>query len=105
MKSSLVLCWRLNKRLIVLEDETHGQTIGLVRRDGSTGFVKWLGFADLEYAKSLKGARPVKLVVARIGVKDGFNTLWTDLNPEQFVQGCLVDTGVFAIVNSTIRVI
>ena len=100
MKSSLVLCWRLNKRLIVLEDETHGQTIGLVRRDGSTGFVKWLGFADVEYAKSLKGARPVKLVVARIGVKDGFNTLWTYIS--SLLVGPNFQNSTFSTNNATL---
>ena len=74
----LVLVWKLNKRNIRLYQETHGQTIGVLRHDGSYGYKSWRGFMSrAEAAES--GGKPVKLQVARIGYQDGFDTKWHEV--------------------------
>ena len=58
--------------------------------------VRWCGFITRADARDSKG-KPVKLVISRI---DGI-----DLEPGQYVQGCLVDSGVYAVTDSVVAVI
>jgi hypothetical protein len=105
MECALVLRWRLNKRLIELEDGSTGQTIGVVRKSGGARYLRWLGFMDLDTAKSLPGAKPVKLIAECVGVRKGIGTEWTAIPEGQHVQGCLVENGVYGIAATRPRVV
>ena len=85
-----------NYRNIRLEDHTEGETVGVLARDGRSHQIRWLGFIKREDARRSRG-RPVKLVISRVGR--------TDLQPGQYVQGCLVEEGVYAVVDSAVAVV
>ena len=85
-----------NYRNIELIDSTEGETVGVVRRDGSVQQIRWLGFINRKDAKRSPG-QSVKLAISRV---DG-----ADLAPGEYVQGCLTDAGVYAVVDSSVAVI
>lgn len=85
-----------NYRNILLEDSTDGETVGVLKRDGSIRQIRWLGFINRRDAKRIRG-QPVKLVISRV---DG-----VDLEAGEYVQGCLTDAGVYAVVDSQVAVI
>ena len=85
-----------NYRNIRLDDHTEGETVGVLTRDGRTHQVRWLGFIKREDARRSTG-RPVKLVISRVGRED--------LQPGQYVQGCLVEEGVYAVTDSVVAVV
>ena len=85
-----------NYRNIRLEQDTENETVGVLTRDGKAHPVRWLGFIDRAEAKQIRG-RPVKLVISRVGR--------IDLEPGQYVQGCLVEGGVYAVTDSQVAVV
>ena len=74
----LVLARYLNKRLIELHSTTKGETIGVLRRDGTYEYRQWLGFIDRVQARKL--GKPVKLQVSRVGNQGEFHIDWRGLN-------------------------
>lgn len=105
MRSSLAISRKINAKHIAMHDESKAETIGVLRRDGGCRYVRWLGFIDSEEAKAMAGSRPVKLEVARIGVRQGLGNEWTDLTEGQFVMGCLTEEGAYAVADVALRVI
>lgn len=99
----LVLARRLNKRLIELHAHTRGETVGVLRRDGSYEYRPWLGFVDRRQATQL--GHPVKLQVARVGYQGDFHIDWRDVAPGRHVQGCLTPGGVYAVADWSVRVV
>jgi hypothetical protein len=99
----LILCRKLNHRNIELHHSSRGESVGVLRRNGDYRFVPWLGFIDRNDARTR--GRPVKLVISRVGQLDGARTLWRDLGPGEYVQGCLTRAGAFAVTDTDIRVI
>ncbi|MEM7077646.1 MAG: hypothetical protein AAF513_03355, partial [Pseudomonadota bacterium] len=91
----LVLARHLNKRLIELRHTSRGETVGVLRRDGSYEYVQWLGFVDR--AGALQSGKPVKLLVARVGHDHEPHILWRDVPKGRHVQGCLTPHGVYAV--------
>ena len=85
-----------NYRNIRLDDHTEGETVGVLTRDGRTHQICWLGFIKREDARRSTG-RPVKLGISRVGR--------ADLQPGQYVQGCLVEEGVYAVTDSVVAVV
>jgi len=85
-----------NYRNIRLDDHTEGETVGVLTRDGHTHQIRWLGFIKREDARRSTG-RPVKLVISRVGR--------VDLEQGQYVQGCLVEEGVYAVTDSVVAVV
>jgi|GEM_PF-1512770 len=85
-----------NYRNIRLEQDTEHQTVGVLTRDGKDHHVRWLGFIDRAEAKQIRG-RPVKLVISRVGR--------IDLEAGQYVQGCLVENGVYAVTDSQVAIV
>ena len=85
-----------NYRNIRLDDHTEGETVGVLTRDGRTHQIRWLGFIKRENARRSTG-RPVKLVISRVGKED--------LQSGQYVQGCLVEEGVYAVIDSVVVVV
>ena len=99
----IVLARHLNKRLIELYANTRGETIGILRRDGSYEYRQWLGFVDRERAIEL--GRPVKLKVARVGQQGSSRIVWKDIPKGRHVQGCLTQKGAYAVADWSIRLI
>lgn len=85
-----------NYRNIRLEHDTENETVGVLARDGRAHQVRWLGFIERSEAK-IAGGRPVKLVISRVGR--------IDLEPGQYVQGCLVENGVYAVTDSAVAIV
>lgn len=85
-----------NYRNIRLEQDTEDETVGVLSRDGKAHQVRWLGFITREEAIQ-SGGKPVKLVISRVES--------VDLEPGQYVQGCLVANGVYAITDSVVAVV
>lgn len=100
---SLILCRKLNHRNIELHHSSRGESVGVLRRNGEYRFVPWLGFIDRKDA--IGRGRPVKLVIARVGHLDGARTLWRDLRPGEYVQGCLTRAGAYAVTDTNVHVI
>ena len=86
---------KLNHRNIRLDNDTEHETVGVMDREGKAHQVRWLGFISRTDAK--RAGRPVKLQISRVES--------TDLQPGQFVQGCLVDRGVYAVIDSSVAII
>ena len=91
-----VIYRKQNYRNIRLDDHTEGETVGVLTRDGRTHQIRWLGFIKREDARRSIG-RPVKLVISRVGR--------VDLEQGQYVQGCLVEEGVYAVTDSVVAVV
>jgi hypothetical protein len=85
-----------NYRNIRLDDHTEGETVGVLTRDGRAHQIRWLGFIRREDARRSRG-RPVKLVISRVERED--------LKPGQYVQGCLMEEGVYAVIDSAVAVV
>ncbi len=99
----LVLARRLNKRLIELHDNTLGETVGILRRDGTYEYRSWLGFVDRNQARHL--GSPVKLQVARVGYLGDTHISWRDVSRGRHVQGCLTAAGVYAVADWSVRLV
>lgn len=99
----LVLARRLNQRLIELHAHTRGETVGVLRRDGTYEFCPWLGFVDRKQARGL--GKPVKLQVARVGYHVDVHIDWRDVAKGRHVQGCLTPAGVYAVADWSVRIV
>lgn len=100
------LCRRQNAANVELYPHTRGATVGVKLVSGEVRYVRWIGFIDIEVAKAIKNAKPVKLEVARYSNNaGGWASDWVNLKPGQYVQGCLTVEGVYAVVATGIRVV
>ena len=72
-------------------------------RDGAVKYARWPGFIPLDEAKKKPGLRPVRLETQRYSSGDRFE--WTDVKPGEYVQGCLTEEGVYAVVTSSIPIV
>lgn len=94
----LVLNRRLNTRNILLAQGTRGEHVGYLLPDGGRRSVQWLGFIERSTARSMKAARPVRLVdITRVGTSNGHAPEWEDLPSDAFVHGCLTQWGAYAV--------
>ena len=100
---TIVLARYLNKRVIELYANTHGETVGVLKRDGSYQYFPWLGFVDR--AQAIQLGRPVKLQVARVGQQGESRVAWKDVPPGRHVQGCLTARGAYAVADWNIRLV
>lgn len=91
---------RLNYRLILLTPETRGETVGVLRKDGSVGYVAWRGFIARSaalLAQRQTGAVPVKLAIDAFSLEDdatGPAATWRSVAEGYHLQGCLMCDGV-----------
>ena len=99
----LVLARYVNKRLIELYANTRGETVGILRRDGSYEYRPWLGFVDRD--RAIRLGKPVKLQVARVGQQGDTRIEWKDVPKGRHVQGCLTRHGAYAVADWSIRLV
>ena len=92
----IVLARYLNKRLIELYPNTEGETVGVLRKDGTYAYRPWRGLIDRERAMTL--GRPVKLHVARVGHQGAVHVAWRG-------QGCLTPEGAYAVTDWNVRLV
>ena len=100
---TIVLARYLNKRLIELYPNTQGETIGILRKDGTYQYQRWLGFIDRERAMTL--GKPVKLEAARVGHQGEIHVTWRDIPKGRHVQGCLTHEGAYAVTDWNVRLV
>ena len=98
------LCWRLNYRNVELHADTRAESVGVLLRNGDCRYQHWLGFIDEENARHLPSALPVLLQATRYCDDDGPVSSWVEVPAGHFVQGCLIDAGVYAVTQSQVRV-
>jgi len=89
---------RQNYTSILLDENACNKDVGCMRRDGSFQYVRWLGFISVEGAKALPQARPVRLEIEAISSVDPSQHEWKRLAKNEYVQGCLIEGGMFGVV-------
>ncbi len=99
----IVLARYVNKRLIELYANTKGETVGILRKDGTYEYRPWLGFVDRSRAIGL--GKPVKLQVARVGQQMETRVAWQEVPRGRHVQGCLTRHGAYAVADWNIRLV
>lgn len=97
---------KLNAKNIVLHPHTRGETVGVKLACGEVRYVPWVGFIDVDVAKSIKHATAVKLDVARYSNNaGGWASEWTDLQASEYVQGCLTAEGVYGVLTTGVKIV
>ena len=92
-----ILFRKQNFRNIQLEHDTAGETVGVLRKDKKIDYIRWAGFIRRDLAKANRRAKPVLLLISRI---DG-----NDLEVGEYVQGCLIENQVYAVIDSAVSVV
>ena len=92
-----ILYRKQNFRNIKLDQDTIGETVGVVLKNESLKFMRWAGFIRRETAKADYRAKPVLLAISRI---DG-----EDLQDGEYVQGCMIGANVYVVVDSKVSVV
>ena len=87
---------RLNYRHIILAQHTEQENVGVLTREGDYRYLPWIGFIEVERARTLAHARPVKLKITAISSMQGVGD-WSQLCAGDHVQGCLVARGVYGV--------
>jgi hypothetical protein len=87
---------RLNYRHIILGEHTERESVGVLTREGDYRYLPWIGFIEVERARSLLHARPVKLKIMAVSPTQGLGD-WSQLCAGDHVQGCLVSSGVYGV--------
>lgn len=90
----MILRRAMNYRTMQLSERTPGETVGLLRRDGTLSYRAWCGFIDVHDARLIAGAIPVKMAIAAFALSDEPGARWTALPSNRFLQGCLTADGV-----------
>lgn len=104
--TDLVLNQRQNAENRKLTQDTSKATVGYLLPDGEWHFVPWLGFINRAVARSIRGARPVRLVnITRVDHGNDFSGLWGDVPQDKYVHGCLTDAGVYALYDTSIALV
>ena len=87
---------KLNHKNITLDSDTAdtGEQVGILTT-GKPYFARWLGFIGRQEARRLNG-KPVKLAIAQVDK--------VDLAEGEYVQGCLVSDGVYAVLDTYVAV-
>lgn len=93
----LALRYRQNAVFRALYHDPKGQ-VPVLRKDGSSRYVSWRGFMDLEEARENPKFKPVKVLAVEYSVSPGFGDRWRKLGERECIQGCLTRNGVYAVV-------
>ena len=100
----LVLGSNMNMRNIVLRHDTKGQYAFVLLKNGECRSVPWCGFVSRQAAKKMQ-ARSVKIRSLRWVYDLGLSIEWHEIPSGQYVQACLTEQGVFAVVDSELRIV
>lgn len=91
-------------RNIVLRHDTVGQYAHVLLKNGEFRSLPWCGFVSRQTAKKILG-RPVKIRALRWGYDLGLSIEWHEIPSGQYVHACLTEEGVYAIVDSELRIV
>ena len=78
-------------------DAPNHEVLPVLTKDGDFERVKWLGFIDLEDAKKMAGAKPVKVDIHQFSTSVDAMPKWRYMPEGMAVQGCLTNLGVYAV--------
>ena len=84
--------------------ERSGGSVDVCLRGGGSSSENWLGFIDRELAAQIEGARPVKIRAAYYA-NDNVGTQWHEVPNGEYIQGCAVKGGVYAVYESALRLV
>lgn len=92
----MILHRRLNYRNIFLsEDNAGAEHVGYRLKSGEYDYSRWFGFLDINQAKRLPGARPIKLQVW--AYQKDLSKERVDLKEGEHLQGCFFQGMAFAV--------
>lgn len=98
------LRYKRNHGYVCLYPGKNIESVGVYMADGRVTYKRFLGFLELEAARLIKGAIPVKLDVQQYS-DDMYFESWVTLPEGKYVQGCLIESGVYAVTRSAIKVV
>lgn len=75
----------------------NSEAVPVLLRGNSYKMVGWKGFVDLERVKTLANPRPVRLVISEYSVAVGSEPIWYKVPKGHWVQGALMEKGVYAV--------
>lgn len=95
----LAIKYNINYRQIILTSESN-ELVDVYQKSGRVRSVRFLGFIALGSAKWFRKneATPVRIRVTHLSAeasKSLYN--WSELRDGEFVQGCIIHDGVFAV--------
>lgn len=86
--------------MILLTDDTVGESVGLLRIDGSLGYRPWRGFIDVADARLSAFAVPVKMAIEAFTLDNAIGARFFPVPTGRFLQGCLCADGVRCVLVS-----
>ncbi len=99
-----ILRKKFNYAWLNFEPGGRGGQVEVYLRNGRTRAVRWLGFIELNQARVMPGAKSVRLKVDRYTNREApFD--WETVHAGQYVQGCLIEEGVFAVVETKLKLV
>jgi len=87
--------------------DKRGGSIGVFLKNGDIRPERWLGFIDIDEARRLQRLKvgiPVRLQAEQYAA-EGIGVAWTDFPAGHYAQGCLVNDGVYGVMESNVRVV
>ena len=100
----LVIGSNINMRNIILRPDSKGEWAFVLLKNGEFRSVPWCGLISKQAAKKMQ-ARPVKIRALRWGYDLGHSIEWQEIPDGKFLQGCLTGEGVYAVVDSELRIV
>lgn len=92
--------YRQNQGFVVLQEKP-GDNVPILCRDGERRYARWLGFIDVNVAKQLPEATPVKLDIEAYALETFPVPRWEYLKDGEAMQGCLLlNNGVYGVTHS-----
>lgn len=80
--------------MILLTADTVGESVGLLRLDGSLGYRPWRGFINVVDARLAAYAVPVKMAIEAFSLDEAIGARWYPVPTGRYLQGCLSADGV-----------
>lgn len=96
----LAIKYNINYRQIILTSESK-ELVEVYQKSGRVRSVRFLGFIALDSAKWFRKneATPVRIRVTHLSAETSKGLYdWTELREGEFVQGCIIHGGVFAVI-------
>lgn len=87
----------MNFRKIALTEEPTMEEVGVYLRNQQLTYLNWKGFIDVEAARSIPNARPVRLDVTAYVASDEIGSPRIDLKENEYCQGCVIGRGVYGV--------
>jgi hypothetical protein len=77
--------------------------VGVLLQDGEYRYLPWLGFIERE--RAIRIGKLAMLRITRVGHQGDFATTWIEVQDGRHVLGCRTENGIYAVVESGVRVV